>query len=398
MKILHTADLHLEKIEDNKWKCLKSLINISKEHKIDAMVISGDILDKDVRYNDIRGQLASLFYDLPFKVILIRGNHDEKNLDGQHLGDSTFYIRELGDVVIYDEKKREWRKIKFNDTEFCGPKQENMSNQMDSNPEDLIAFWGLPYEDGVSLNDIANKIRWMTNRATIFGTNILLHHGVLIGAEMNLDYEQEKANFYRYMPIRKENFKETPFQYVLAGHIHSKFQAFALPNDGVYVYPGSPYPIKSSEKGQRAVNIFEVKKSPAPYLLDSTYYIEHTFKITPAHRSLDEIIQDDTIFQDLLKQNCTIFVNLEGYFDGKLMNKEQDALIEEFKKYITKYGQRVVLKENFHMNLRDISKITTSPIYEMFSKKLDQRNFDPPIREDTMRLFIKAMMESKIEY
>lgn len=397
MKVLHTADLHLEKIEDNKWLCLKRLIEIGKEQKIDAMVIAGDVLDKEVRYSDIRGQLGLLFSNLPFKIIMIRGNHDETNLDGQHFGDSTYYIKEIGEAVVYNQKTKEWGKTKFTEQEINKPEQLGETASTASESADLIAFWGLPYDESLSLSDILDVLQRMSKMAVRFGTNILLHHGVLIGAEINFDIEQEKHNFYKYMPIRKEYFKGTPFQYVLAGHIHSKFQAFALPNDGVYVYPGSPYPMKTTEKGPRSVNIFEVKKSPMPFTLDSPYNIDHVFKITPQHQSLQQLLQNDKIFQNLLKENCKIYVKLDGYFNGTLMNKEQNQLIEDFIVLMAGYGGKIIVKEDFAVNLRDISKITNSPIYGMFTQKVDEQRFDSNHSENIMRLFLKAMMESKIE-
>jgi len=397
LKILHTADLHLEKINDNRWHCLKRLIEIAKEQNIDAMVIAGDVLDKDVRYNDIRGDLTSLFSNLPFKIIIIRGNHDRGNLDGQYLGNSTLYINEIGEVVIYNEKTNEWGKRKFTAQDSNSSEQTMDTPSTAPDPNDLTAFWGLPYDENLPLSEILNVLQWISKIAGRFGTNILLHHGVLVGAELNFDMEQEQHNFYKYMPIRSEFFKGTRFQYVLAGHIHSKFQTIDLSNDGVYVYPGSPYPIKKSEKGARTVNIFEINNRPMPFTLDSPYYIDHIFKITTNHQSLEQLVNNDKEFQDLLKQNCKIFIKLEGYFDGSLMNMQQNVLIEEFKNLMNSFGNKIILKEDFAMNLRDISKFTNAPIYRIFTQKLAEKQYDPDQQENIIRLFIKAMMESKIE-
>ncbi|MDP9751427.1 metallophosphoesterase [Thermoanaerobacter pentosaceus] len=43
MRILHTADLHLKKYGDERWKTLEELIEVGRKEKINLLVISSDL-------------------------------------------------------------------------------------------------------------------------------------------------------------------------------------------------------------------------------------------------------------------------------------------------------------------------------------------------------------------
>lgn len=54
MKILQTADIHLGKYGDDRWKTLQKLIEIGKKEKVEIFVISGDLFDKNVDAENLR--------------------------------------------------------------------------------------------------------------------------------------------------------------------------------------------------------------------------------------------------------------------------------------------------------------------------------------------------------
>ena len=45
MKVLHTADVHLKEVEDERWNALIHLVDISKKEDVDYFIISGDLFD-----------------------------------------------------------------------------------------------------------------------------------------------------------------------------------------------------------------------------------------------------------------------------------------------------------------------------------------------------------------
>ena len=85
MKVLHTSDLHLGKslleesfYEDQKYM-LEEIIQIIKEKKVEVIMISGDIYDKNIPSVDAVHLLNKFLNDLSkenIKVLIISGNHD----------------------------------------------------------------------------------------------------------------------------------------------------------------------------------------------------------------------------------------------------------------------------------------------------------------------------------
>ena len=89
MRFLHLADLHLGKvlleqnlIEDQEY-ILKQILEKIQELKIDCVLISGDIYDKQVpsleAVNLLDWFLNELIKKQKKKVFVISGNHDSKD-------------------------------------------------------------------------------------------------------------------------------------------------------------------------------------------------------------------------------------------------------------------------------------------------------------------------------
>ena len=45
MRILHTADVHLKTLGDERWKALDKVVNVCRKENVDLLVISGDLFD-----------------------------------------------------------------------------------------------------------------------------------------------------------------------------------------------------------------------------------------------------------------------------------------------------------------------------------------------------------------
>ena len=85
MKFVHLADLHLGKsvkdfsmIEDQKY-ILNQIIEIVKNEKADAVLISGDVYDRTIPPEDavrLFDDFIVKLTEIPVKVLLISGNHD----------------------------------------------------------------------------------------------------------------------------------------------------------------------------------------------------------------------------------------------------------------------------------------------------------------------------------
>ncbi len=108
MKILHLSDLHIGKIvleqsmlEDQKY-ILNQIIEKIKEEKIELVIISGDVYDRNVPSSDavavLNNFLKILIKDLKLKVCIIAGNHDSKerlNFGSEIFADDGLYISSI---------------------------------------------------------------------------------------------------------------------------------------------------------------------------------------------------------------------------------------------------------------------------------------------------------------
>ena len=78
MKILHTADVHLHTEHPRRLEALQELVSLGREENIDLLLIAGDLFDDHQQAELLRGETRRLFSNLPYKVLAIPGNHDER--------------------------------------------------------------------------------------------------------------------------------------------------------------------------------------------------------------------------------------------------------------------------------------------------------------------------------
>ncbi len=114
MRIIHTADIHLgHRLRTGDiFAQLKKLIKIIKEEKVNALIISGDLFEKEwSAISSLRENLRELFSEIPeTEIFILPGNHDELSpyRDEFYYGSNVniikrrpFEIRKLGDIDIY---------------------------------------------------------------------------------------------------------------------------------------------------------------------------------------------------------------------------------------------------------------------------------------------------------
>jgi DNA repair protein SbcD/Mre11 len=86
MKFIHTSDwhigrqLHNQSLLDDQAFVLEQIIALADEHKVDAVIVAGDIYDRSIPPANavalLDGVLNRLVQDLGLQVIMIAGNHD----------------------------------------------------------------------------------------------------------------------------------------------------------------------------------------------------------------------------------------------------------------------------------------------------------------------------------
>ena len=354
MKILHTADIHLRKYKDERWETLRRLIKIGKKEKVEIFVISGDLFDKDINAEHLRGKIRETFSNNDFKIVLIPGNHDSDSYkSGMYFGEDTIILTDLKDCFEYK------------DVRICG----------------------LPFEP-IKGEEILNRLHFLASKFTFDKRNILLYHGELLDAFFSRkDFGEEGEE--RYMPVKLSYFKDLNIDYILGGHFHSKFDARRLENGGYFVYPGSPISITKRETGQRKVNIFEVGSPPEEYLLDTPYFEEVNLKFDP-FKDKNPLKTVEKYFENF-KPQARIILAIKGYINGKEIKMSESKLVNRIKK--------ITLNRCFEppkFEFKDIQTILEDDLFRKFLNKLKQADYNEEKKRQICDVAVKAMIEAKL--
>ncbi len=313
MKILHTSDIHLRSLGDERWQTLERLIELAKQSKVELFVISGDLFDSGINAEELRTHIRGMLSHTGFKICLIPGNHDANSYkEGAYFGEDVVVINDFETPFIYKD----------------------------------VTIWGFPYQQG---NDVLYKIRSLTNRLTSGTKHILLYHGDLLDVFISPKDAGEEGD-QRYMPVRLSYFDETKIDYVLAGHFHRRFDFWQLKSGGYFVYCGSPVSITRREVGQRHANLFELGRPPKAYPLETFYYEEVDINLDP-FSGCDPLEVVNSQLQKINK-NASIMLKLKGFIDGKALGLNETQFVNKIKK--TLEGYRAELLEN---EVRDIGAI-----------------------------------------
>lgn len=89
MKILHTADLHLREYNDERWRTLRTVVEIAGKENVDFLIISGDLFDSGIDAENLRTKMRKVFSKTPFETVVIQGNHDVDSFQpGTNFGDN----------------------------------------------------------------------------------------------------------------------------------------------------------------------------------------------------------------------------------------------------------------------------------------------------------------------
>ena len=351
MKILHTADLHLEKYGDERWKTLERLVEIAKKEKVDLFVISGDLFNKKADADNLRPKIREVFSYGTFRIILIPGNHDaEVYQKGMYFGENIKILRNLEDPFVYGN----------------------------------LTIWGLPFEQ-IEGEEILSRLYSIKDSMDNNKINILLYHGELLDAFFSRnDFGNEGES--RYMPVKLSYFKELNFQYVLAGHFHSKFDVKEIENGRYFVYPGSPVSITRKEVGRRKVNIFEAGGPPNEYLLDTPFFEEININLDP----FENIHPFDAVKRRVeeIPQEAKIILTIDGYIDGRSLGLSETEFKEKVREIIP---ERDI---EWHFLFMDIKNLLNDDLFKNFVKKVELGNYDEERRKELRNLAVKAMMKA----
>ncbi|MGM0366272.1 MAG: metallophosphoesterase family protein [Actinomycetota bacterium] len=350
MKIIHSSDLHLNKNCPERAEALDRILEAGQKQKAEAVLIAGDFFDSKADSDYFRPVLRQKFNDIGFKVYLIPGNHDYGSFEGD-----LFFGNQL--QVL---NKKPFEVIDFNQ----------------------LRVVAVPY-----FNQDFNRYAMEIGEAKAKDRpNALLLHCSLDAPFISGDeFGEEQGE--GYLPVSSRVLAELGFNYVLAGHYHSRFMVHDISDTCTFVYPGSPVSVTRKEKGPRAVALLDTEKRQGigSLSIKSSYYDRLTFSLEPQKekevldRMAGELSSHDPSY-------ALLEVILEGFTSmGERTLKEKiDNTLAGFKNY----------NLNLSHNYRDIAEVLSDPLYIKFRDKLKERDLDEALRKEidnSCRLFLSRL-------
>lgn len=269
MKILHTSDLHIGKrvkeysMLDEQRFILSQILSTAKTEQPDAIILAGDIYDKNVP----SAEAVSLFDDflvglanLGKAIFIISGNHDSPeriSFASRIMQTSRIYLSPVYDGTI--------RPVILPDGET------------------EVAFYMLPFikpsvvlhyaEEGTEIKTYDDAMRYVISKMDIDKSrrNILIAHQYVTGAERS---ESEDMVIGGLDNVDASVFE--PFDYVALGHLHRPQHC----GRETIRYSGSPLKYSISEVyDKKSVTIIGINAGQAPVVTERP--------LTPLHEWYD---------------------------------------------------------------------------------------------------------------
>ena len=345
MKIMHTADVHLSSHHPQRLQALRKVVELGRDEGIDLLLVAGDLFDDDQQARVLKGEVRDLFSNIPFKVVAIPGNHDQKAF-----AEESFY-----------------------GTEFTA---------LTAKPCSILDFpgWrlvGVPYGE-VSFASLREDL---TQAAAPGKKNILmLHCSWSLPFHTDEDYGGEDL---RYLPVTEATLTGLGFDYILAGHFHSSYRQRILPCKAVFVYPGSPVSITAREQGRRAANFIDDSCCKAMWL-DSLYYqtLEYFLDGTNTDIMLAQLEREIALHPD---EYCTLTVRVKGY------TQETESQLQAKLEQILASRKNTTLESRFH----GVGEIFADPLYQRIRERIGQREDSQGMEEMLVAAFSQIHGEDK---
>jgi len=355
LKIIHTSDIHLNSRKKERLEALEDILAKAGEKKADLVVISGDMFDSNEEADILRPQLRKMLSSLPFSIIAIPGNHDmEAYSSDMNFGDS---------IEVYN-------KLPFDTIDLDG-----------------IRMIAVPYANQ-SFNDLAGPLSQGIDKDRL---NILLMHCSLDIPYLGEDeYGDEKRQ--AYLPVNSKVLGGIGFDYVFAGHFHSRTVESRLSEKTMFLYSGSPVSISKKEKGRRTAVLLDTEKPARDRIkllpLDSFYYEDINISFIPGKEK--EILKKlEKTLSQYKDHKAEICLNIGGSISTG--EKEIAENISKLVEKNTTDDTAIDLTQAY----RDISVVLQDPLYRAFKDKLDESDLEEGLAKDIEDMVVFQFSRTK---
>lgn len=289
MRILCTGDIHLgrnpSRIPADRFpdqsafstrSIWKRIVDLAIDEHVDALLISGDLVDRQNRYFEALGPVEAgleRLADARIPVVAVAGNHDFDVLPGltDRLGEK---FRLLG-------RGQHWERLTLNDRA--------------GRPALHVVGWSFAREH-VTHDPLA---AWNLEELRDLPTVGLLH----------TDLDRAKS---RYAPTKLSDLRAMPVDAWLIGHIHARAHHVS-PGTPPVLYPGSPLPLDPGETGTHGVWMLEITpNAPARFTSLPISSLEYRLKNVDVTGISDPIDAGHRVFDALTADAQAVLASADG--------------------------------------------------------------------------------------
>ncbi|MGM9969631.1 MAG: exonuclease SbcCD subunit D [Anaeroplasma sp.] len=350
MKIIHTADLHLDSSLESNLDSIKAkerkrelllnferLVSYANTNNIEAIIIAGDLFDKprvSIKTKDYVMDIIESNRNIDF--IYLSGNHDEDVF-------FNFLEQKPDNLLIFDSK---WKTINYKDVDITGISKT--------------------FTKSDTMYDLLNLDK---NRL-----NIVVMHG---------DIESE---------INLTSLKHKNIDYLALGHIH-KYQKGELDERGTYVYSGCLEGRGFDEIGPKGFVLLEtsIKKIKSQFIPFSKRELREINVDISDSENWSEIRRKINIKLNSVPKTDMVKIKLTGYYDLRLIKQIElltESLNEQF--YFAKVDDRSKLRINPMDYENDIS------LKGEFIRNVLASGLSDEEKNQVIEYGIKALMKEEI--
>jgi DNA repair protein SbcD/Mre11 len=348
LKILHTADLHLNTTNPERWEALDQLVTLAVREQVDLFLVAGDLFDREIEAETLRTKLRAALGHKDLTTVILPGNHDYQSYrSGLYFGENVYVINSWAEPLNFG----------------------------------TTSIWGLPFEK-IEGERLAGRLREMGSLMDKRRQNILLFHGELLDAFYSTkDVGDEGPK--RYMPVHLSYFSPLPVEYVLAGHFHTSYKGWEIGEDSLFIYPGSPVSVTGRETGRRMANLIDDDKRPLEIALDTFHYEDLTVQLDPFNAEDPLLLIEKRLQQ--IHPAAKILLTVKGLYDGSRLGLTENELAEGIKRVA---GEK--LAGEVVENYTDVRHVLEDDLFKTFLDKLEQEADHSLDQAQIKELAIKA--------
>lgn len=348
MKILHTADLHLNTANPERWEALEQLVALADRKQVELFLVAGDLFDRNIEAETLRDRLRATLSNSSMTAVILPGNHDYQSYrSGLYFGEKVYILKNWTEPFVFGD----------------------------------LSIWGLPFEK-LEGDRLAGRLQEMGDLMDQQRRNILLFHGELLDAFYSTrDVGEEGSR--RYMPVHLSSFSTLPVEYVLAGHFHSGYKGWEIGDERLFIYPGSPVSITSRETGRRMANLIVDNQRPSEIALDTFHYEDLTIELDPFCPENPLLNIKKSLQQ--MHPSARVLLAVRGLFDGSRLDLSESELAAGIKEVV---GER--LAEAALENFTDVRHVLEDDLFKAFLARLDREDYSGREKARIRELAIKA--------